>query len=63
MATAVMTAIGNLDLNLLRAIEPSFPSGSGLCPNAARLRRTDEISMMPPCPGVPLPPGDLHDLE
>ncbi|GAA0318907.1 hypothetical protein GCM10010302_67510 [Streptomyces polychromogenes] len=53
-ATAAVTTIGSLALNLLRAIEPSFPCGPGLRLTAATLGRSDEIPMTPtPAPTVP----------
>ncbi|GAA2435473.1 hypothetical protein GCM10010388_24650 [Streptomyces mauvecolor] len=47
-ATAAATAIGSLALNLLRAIEPSFPCDPGPRLNADTVGRTDEIPMEPP---------------
>ncbi|MET9427167.1 hypothetical protein [Streptomyces sp. NPDC003036] len=44
--TAAVTAIGSLDPRLLHAIAPSFPLSTGRRPNAATLRRSDEIPMM-----------------
>ncbi|GGT86175.1 hypothetical protein GCM10010289_02400 [Streptomyces violascens] len=53
-ATADTTAIGSLALNLLRAIEPSFPCDPGPRLNADTVGRTDEIRMEQP-PGHRLP--------